>query len=178
MAWWFYLALAVVGVVWIGWRDGAPRLGLFVDPGGWWIDLGLGVATGLGLVGLWEVTRRWLPRARELEGLIAKALGGLTTSEAAALALLSGFSEELFFRGAVQGAFDYLPWLWTAGLFAILHTGSGRAFRLWTLFAFVAGVALGLLIHYRGNLLAPVVAHVTVNWINLVRMVRGKTLGQ
>jgi len=53
-----------------------------------------------------------------------------------ALAVLSGFAEELFFRGAVQGAFGWLP---ATLAFAVLHSGPGKAFRLWILFAAIAG---------------------------------------
>jgi membrane protease YdiL (CAAX protease family) len=90
-------------------------------------------------------------------------------SEVVALALLSGFAEELFFRGAVQGSWGWLP---ATVLFALLHTGPGPAFRLWTLFAAVAGLVLGALMIWRGNLLAPVVAHGLLNGINLGRLVR------
>jgi membrane protease YdiL (CAAX protease family) len=42
--------------------------------------------------------------------------------------------------------------------------------RLWTLFAVVAGSLFGGLMLWRGNLLAPVVAHFLVNAVNLSRL--------
>lgn len=172
LAWILYLVLAVVGAIWVGWRRGSIPLELFIDLDGWWIDLGLGVGAGLLLIGVWEVARYIFPLARELERSIAKILSSVDVSEAVALAILSGFAEELFFRGAVQGAFASHGWFWAAILFAVLHTGSGKAFRLWTVFAFIAGVVLGLLMHWRGNLLAPVVGHMVVNGVNLTRIAR------
>ena len=84
--------------------------------------------------------------------------------EIVALALLSGFAEELFFRGAVQGAWGWLP---ATVLFTLLHTGPGSTYKAWTAFAGVAGLALAGLMLWRGNLLAPILAHVVVNAVNL-----------
>ncbi|MEM8964692.1 MAG: CPBP family intramembrane glutamic endopeptidase, partial [Acidobacteriota bacterium] len=63
-------------------------------------------------------------------------------------------------------------WLWATVIFAVLHTGPGRVFRLWMLYAAIAGLLLAGLMEWRGNLLAPVVAHVLVNAVNLVRLAR------
>jgi len=167
LAWSFYLVLAIAAVVWIGLREGTIPLALFLRLDGWWFDLGLGVASGLLLLGLWHLGLRFLPLAGALEGHLTEVLGPLPRDEALALALLSGFAEELFFRGAMQGSLGFLA---ASVLFALLHTGPGPAFRLWTLFAAVAGLAFGALMLWRGNLLAPVVAHALVNGVNLVRL--------
>ncbi len=164
-AWTFYLVIAVAGALWIGFaRRGPIPLSLFVARRGWWIDLAAGAAAGLVLWAVWRLGRRVFPAARELEERLAGLLGPVTLGEAIGLALLSGFAEELFFRGAVQGSLGWIP---AALLFALLHTGPGRAFRLWTAFALVAGLLLGGLMHWRGNLLGPIVAHALVNGINL-----------
>lgn len=171
IAWGLYMMLAVAGGVWIGLREGRVELTLFLDTATVLPDLALGVAAGLVLLGLWEVGRRTLALARELEESIARVLASVEPQEAFALALLSGFAEELFFRGAVQGAFAQHGWLWAAVIFALVHTGPGRAFRMWALFALVAGLIFGALMVWRGNLLAPVVAHVLVNAVNLRRII-------
>jgi membrane protease YdiL (CAAX protease family) len=111
--------------------------------------------------------RRLLPAARGLEERLGELLGGITAPQAIALAALSGFAEELFFRGAVQGA---VGWLAASLLFALLHSGPGRELRLWTLFALCAGLLFGALMLWRGNLLAPVLAHFVVNAVNLYRL--------
>jgi membrane protease YdiL (CAAX protease family) len=165
----FYLLMALVGVVWIGWREGRIPLATFINPDAWGADLGLGLGGGLLLVGAWELASRLLPAAREVERRLSEVLGPLRGGDAIGLAVLSGFAEEFFFRGAVQGSWG---WLWASVLFAVLHSGPGSEYRLWTLFAAVAGFLLGGMMAWRGNLLAPVVAHVVTNGVNLLRMAR------
>lgn len=168
-AWGLYLVLALGGALWIGLRHGVIPLSLFIDRHGWWIDLGVGLAAGLLLLGAWWGAERTFPLARELEARLGEALGPITPSEAVALALLSGFAEELFFRGAVQGS---LGWAAATILFGLLHSGPGKAFRLWTLFAVGAGALLGGVMVWRGNLLGPVAGHFLVNAVNLRRLAR------
>lgn len=170
-AWGLYLVLALAGVLWVGLRRGAIPLSLFVDRDRWWLDLALGVGSGLLLLSAWWGAERTLPLAKELEARLADALGPITPSEAVGLALLSGFAEELFFRGAVQGT---LGWGAATVLFGLLHSGPGKAFRLWTLFAFVAGALFGGIMVWRGNLLGPVVGHFLVNAVNLRRLASRK----
>lgn len=168
LGWVIYLLMAVAGILWIGLRlDGPIPLDLFLDRDGWWLDLLLGIGSGLLLLGLWRAGGRLSPHARQLEEQLAAVLGPLTAAEAVSLAVLSGFAEELFFRGAVQGQWG---WLAATLLFAVLHTGPGSAFRAWTLFAVVAGGLFGGLMEWRGNLLAPVVGHFLVNGVNLRRL--------
>jgi uncharacterized protein len=167
LAWIFYLALALGGCLWIGLaRRGPIPLSLFLDPAPsrLALDLVLSVAAGLALVGLWRLGRRLLPAARELDAQLGHLLGGVSRVDAVALALLSGFAEELFFRGAMQSALGWFP---ATVLFAAVHTGPGRAFRLWTLFALIAGLLFATLTLWRGNLLPAIVGHVVVNAINL-----------
>jgi uncharacterized protein len=166
-AWGLYLTLALAGALWIGLRRGVIPLALFVDPARWWLDLGLGLGAGGLLLGAWWGAERTFPLAKELEARLGEALGIITPTEAIALALLSGFAEELFFRGALQGT---VGWAAATVLFGLLHSGPGKAFRLWTLFAVAAGALLGGLMVWRGNLLGPVVGHMLVNGVNLRRL--------
>jgi membrane protease YdiL (CAAX protease family) len=170
----FYLALAVVGVVWIGWRRGSIGLDLFLSPDAAALDLGIGLAAGLALAAAWDLTRRLVAEASRVEERLADILGPLERSEAVALALLSAIAEEFFFRGAVQGSWGYLP---AAALFTLLHLGPGREYRLWTLFAGVAGLALGGLVAWRGSLASAIVAHALVNAVGLVRLSGGRQRG-
>jgi uncharacterized protein len=166
-AWGLYLFLALAAVIWIGVQRGVIPLSLFVDTKRWWLDLGVGVGLGLFLLAVWWGAERFLPLARELGDRLGSLLGPVTASEAFGLALLSGFAEELFFRGAVQGT---LGWAAATILFGLLHSGPGRAFRLWTAFALLAGLVLGGVMAWRGNLLGPVVGHFLVNAVNLRRL--------
>jgi uncharacterized protein len=173
LAWSLYLAMAVAGALWIGISRGVIPLALFFDVHLWWLDLLLGIGAALLLLGFWKGAERRVPMARELDRQLMAALGPLEPAEVVGLAVLSGFAEELFFRGAVQGAFGWLP---ATLAFAILHSGPGRAFRLWTVFAGVAGLLFAGLMVWRGNLLAPIVGHFLVNAINLRRLSRHASL--
>jgi membrane protease YdiL (CAAX protease family) len=169
LAWSFYLLLAATAVVWLGMRRGTLDVGLFFDPARWWIDLFLGAAAGLALVGLWWLVARRFTAARRFEDLVRELLGDLDAGQAVGLALLSGFAEELFFRGAVQDTWGF--WIASA-LFAALHTGRDRGLWVWTAFALVAGLLFGGMVLLAGNLLPAIVAHVVVNAINLRRLAR------
>lgn len=166
-AWGFYLVIALAGALWIGLRQGVIPSSLFFDPREWWVDLGLGAGAGAGLLAFWWGAERAFPLARELGDRLAALLGPVSTAEAIALALLSGFAEELFFRGAVQGAWG---WIVATLLFALLHSGPSPAFRFWTLFAVIAGAIFGGLMVWRGNLLGPMAGHFLVNAVNLSRL--------
>ena len=168
-AWGFYLAVALAGCLWVGLTRRLIPLSLFIDRTAWWRDALLGLGVGLALLGLWWGAERLSREARQLGERLGSLLGPLSGAEATALALLSGFAEELFFRGAVQGS---LGWVIAAGLFGLLHSGPGRTYRMWTLFALLAGIVFGLLMQWRGNLLAPILAHTLVNAVNLRRLAR------
>ena len=181
LAWGLYMAMALGGILWVGTRQGVIPVRLFFDPRRWWLDLALGIGAGGLLLGIWKLAEVAFPLARQLEGQLADLLGPLTPSEVIALALLSGVAEELFFRGAVQGAVGWIP---ASLLFALLHTGPGPAFRLWAVFAALAGLLLGALMMWRGNLLGPILAHSLINGVNLwrladsARLARGQTEGE
>jgi len=83
---------------------------------------------------------------------------------------LSGLDDRVVeFRGALQ------PWLGYVAaslLFGLAHFVPRRELWPWTGFAVLAGFGLGWLFEATGNLVAPVVAHIGVNGINLRRLTR------
>lgn len=168
----FYLFLAIAGLIWIGLQNGAISAALFIDATTWWRDLVAGFGVGGALLSMWAASRRFVAAARQLEAQIAELLGPIDRFEAVALAVLSGVAEEIFFRGAVQRAWG---WLVAAALFAVLHTGPGRALKMWTLFAALAGLALGAVTLWTGNLTAAITAHFAVNAVGLARVGRQAT---
>lgn len=109
----------------------------------------------------------------------------LDAQRALVLAFYSSVGEEALFRGFVQ------PWLiQQAGalvepgslaavvlgvvgaslVFGLLHFPVVKELVPWTVFAVVAGFAFGALAAWSGSLLAPVVAHLLINWLNLKRL--------
>lgn len=124
----------------------------------------LGVAVGIVVVLLSRLAVRHTAWGQFLHRDFRHLLGPLASREIFILALASAVGEELLFRGALQ------PWmgLWPqAVLFALLHIGPGRRFAPWTASAFVLGVGFGYMFEWTGDLGGPIVAHFTINYLNL-----------
>jgi membrane protease YdiL (CAAX protease family) len=165
-----YGAMALVGLL-ISSGRGDPDLYRWGSPSAWQLLAGpiLGIAAGLGVVGLTRLATRHFQWARDLHGNFRDLLGPLTGHEIVILALASSIGEEILFRGAL------LPWLglWEqAVIFALLHVGPGRKFLPWTLSAFALGLAFGALAEWTENLGAPIAAHFAINYLNLRHIVR------
>ena len=127
------------------------------------LSLGLGIARGsqkLSIKYLW---------ARRLERALAEAMGPLTFAEVLLLASLSALGEEALFRGAMQPAVGIIA---TSLAFGLLHVGPGREFLPWTAMAIAAGFLFGALALWTGDLVAPVLAHASINFVNLRRLSR------
>ena len=115
-----------------------------------------------------------------------EVLGGeLTQGRCFTIAFYSSVGEEAFFRGFVQ------PWLIervggsqdpatlgpivagvvaTSLIFGLIHFPVVPELRPWTVFAILMGLALGALAAWSGSLLAPALAHLVINWLNLRRL--------
>ena len=127
------------------------------------LDLGLGLSTGLLLVGLTRVSMRHAGM-RALSESFGQMLKELRLRDAVVCAIASGIGEEALFRGVIQPEVGVL---WASLIFAVIHTGPERKYLWWTLFALGAGYLFGLLASQTGNLIAPMVAHFVVNALNL-----------
>ena len=55
-------------------------------------------------------------------------------------------------------------------MFGLLHFPVVKELVPWTLFAVIAGFAFGALAAWSGSLLAPVLSHLLINWLNLKRL--------
>ena len=126
------------------------------------VGAGLVLATTLPLV-----TAPWARRVLLLRGLkrawdaLESGLGpGLRIREVLVLAVCSGISEEIFFRGVLQHELGIVP---SAVLFGLLHP-LGLTYVLW---ATAAGAGFGALYLATGSLVAPALAHGTYNLIAL-----------
>jgi hypothetical protein len=111
----------------------------------------------------WLVARtRW---ARTLRDSLRSALIGASRSRLFVLASLSAVAEELFFRAAL------MPWLGVAIsslVFGLLHVSSKETYLGWMVWASVMGLVFAYLFVGSGSLLAPMLAHATINYENMV----------
>jgi len=167
----FYGALLAVSLAWAAWADrsllyasqAAAERG--VAP---LLDGAVGLAAAAATIAL---SRRITERTRwgdEMGRALARLLGKPSARECVALGLASGVAEEAFFRGALQPA---LGWLLASLIFGLVHFAPRRELLPWTGFALGAGMLLGALFEWTGNLVAPIVAHVVINAVNLRRLV-------
>ena len=132
-------------------------------PTGTHLLAGLGV--GLALVVLSRLAARsWPPMTHLVDGL-ADVIGPIGILPALALALVSGVAEEILFRGAL---WPVLGFLGSSILFGVVHVWPSRSFWVYPLFATVAGLLFGLLRQGTESLWPSIIAHVTVNALNLI----------
>jgi hypothetical protein len=128
------------------------------------IGAGAGLALGFGVAFLTRISVYRLAWAQALHLEFRGLLGPLTDLEIFAYAGLAAVGEEVFFRGAMQPAVGIVP---TALVFGLAHVAWGRKSIPWPLQAVVMGFAFGGLHFATGNLVAPTVAHFTINYQNL-----------
>lgn len=127
-------------------------------------DFGFGLAAAALVIALSDQLTRRTRSGEELAIALAGVLGRRSPLECVALALTSGIAEEAFFRGALQPQVGLVA---ASILFGVVHFVPRREFLPWTAFAVAAGFLLGWLFDATGNLVAPIVAHATINAVNL-----------
>lgn len=167
----FYILMASVALValWASDTFGVIVPGV-TNLGDWGIGLGCGLGAGLAMVVFSRALTALAEWAKVLAGEFRNHLGDMSHRQVVIGALLSGVGEELLFRGVLQPALGL--WLATA-VFGVLHVGPNRRFLPWTAMAFGAGFVFGLLFEWTGFLLAPMLAHVVVNYLNLRFLTQG-----
>jgi membrane protease YdiL (CAAX protease family) len=162
----FYGAFVAAAFLWSA-LAGRPRLvyqpGL-ASPSRALLGAGIAFAGGMVSVGLSRLLLERTRWARELFDWFAALLGPLSRRDVLLFALLSSVGEELLFRGAIQPSLGLYP---TTLIFALLHFPPRRELWPWSLFAGVLGLGLGALSRWSGDLGGAVIAHFTVNALNL-----------
>ncbi len=162
----FYAIPAAVAWAWLRFAHPGRSAELWGPPGAA-RDAAIGAAAGLALAGASILAMRSFRWARGLDAEFGRMLGGPGRGGAAWLALLSGFSEEYFFRGALQEELG----LWAAAaVFGAAHWPLNRRFLPWPFAAAVIGAGLGGLREWTGALVAPAAAHAVVNLVHLWRI--------
>ena len=167
----FYAAFLVVAIVWrIGLQGESLLLASAGDQVRWLRDPLLGLGAGALVIAASDAVTANTRMGAALARALAAALGPLRTRDCLLLALLSGVAEEALFRGALQ---PRVGLVWASLLFSLAHLVPRRELLPWSVFSLAAGFLLGGLYAATGNLVAPVVAHFTINAVNLRKLSRG-----
>jgi uncharacterized protein len=170
------LALVAIG---LGWLVGQPPLEEIQANGS---GLGLGMLATLPMaVMLWTLVKFPIGPlgnlVRVLDRLVAPMFDGCSLAALAAIALVAGLGEEMFFRGVIQSALtEWLPgpqpeWLAlvaASALFGAVHWITPT----YAVLAALIGAYLGWLWIASGNLAVPIVAHGAYDFLALVYVVR------
>jgi membrane protease YdiL (CAAX protease family) len=160
-----YGALGLAAIGW-GWWRGDRNIYLYGERNLAWLAASpfVGLAFGLAMVFLSRLAVHSMEWARVLHREFHAVVHELSSKEIFLLAAASSVGEELFFRGAMLPAIGLLP---SSLLFALMHVRAQRRFLPWTAMSFIMGLAMGLMYTKIGDLGAPIVAHFTINLLNL-----------
>jgi uncharacterized protein len=166
-------ALLLVGIVWIGLAQLNLHYQFFLTPK----LFAVGVVGGLALASsgfvifflgkLAHDKIKWITNLRQIvDKELAPLFTGLRFIDIFLIALSSGFCEEAFFRGILQTETD----LFTASVvFGLVHLPNLKYFP-YGLWAFAAGLFLGLLFQATGSIYVPMLAHGISNFISICYM--------
>jgi membrane protease YdiL (CAAX protease family) len=129
-----------------------------------WLGLGL----GLGITAASSlVYYTWSAYRQSADYYLELVLKPLVWPDLIWLGLLPGLSEELLFRGVMLPAFglNVEGVLLSSLCFGVLHLSSLKQWP-YVVWATVIGLVLGASAIETGNLLVPIVAHISTNWIS------------
>lgn len=160
-----YFGLAAAGLAWSTLR-GHPNVWRIEGRADPQVMIGIlaGLIMGLGIVFASRLSITRFEWARALHRDLRHLLGPLPDSEIVVLSLASSIGEEIFFRGALMPVVGLVA---SSAVFALLHIGPKLRYLPWTLSSFGAGLMFGQLFLWSGDLTGAVVAHFTVNFLNL-----------
>ena len=130
--------------------------------------LGLGILIGLGLTGLSSIVyATWATYRQSADFYLAMVLKPLAMPDLVWLGLLPGLSEELLFRGVMLPALglDPIGILLSSLCFGVLHMTNLQQWP-YALWATIVGMILAFTMVETGNLLIPIVAHITTNFVS------------
>lgn len=164
-------ALLLIATIWC-WLGNIPLAPVLVPHGR---DFAIGAAVGIALVmasvflyGMSHLLEKVLKRkhagpilsmkqiaVEELAPLFAE----LNALDIFLIAIVSGFCEEVFFRGALQ--LDFNLWI-AAGIFGMFHMPTFR-YLTYGVWAMAAGLVFGLVMESTHSLWAPITGHALNN---------------
>ncbi len=159
----FYGFIGLAGSIWIHFTGKVKLLELLTPHDN--IVILLGIGCGIIILLLNRVAIGILPSARDLEEEFGFILGKQPRGECLIIALVSSISEEIFFRGAMMQNIG-LPL--TTVIFALVHWPISAKMIIWPLYAFFVGLVFGFQFQWTNCLLAPILTHFLINFLNLM----------
>jgi uncharacterized protein len=132
------------------------------------VDFGIGIALGFGLTGLSTIVYAvWADYRSSADLYLSMVLKPLELPDLIWLGILPGLSEELLFRGVMLPAvgLDPIGIILSSICFGVLHMSDLQQWR-YAVWATLVGMILALTMVETGNLLIPIVAHITTNFIS------------
>jgi uncharacterized protein len=132
------------------------------------MNLGFGIALGLGLTGLSAIVYAvWGIYRQSADFYLSMVLKPLSIPDMVWLGVLPGLSEELLFRGVMLPAIglDPIGILLSSLCFGVLHMTNAQQWP-YAVWATAIGMLLGFTMVETGNLFVPIVAHITTNFIS------------
>lgn len=133
------------------------------------VRVGVGALVGIAVHYAGTALDRYFAWSRALSDALARLVGPVDARKAAIMAGASGLSEELLFRGALM---PFMGLVLSSVVFGLLHVGPDRRYLPWTLMAVVMGLLFGGLMKLTGDVVAPIVAHTTINYFGLLQLGR------
>lgn len=164
------MAMAVTATILFG----VAKLWLYLTeaqlrPLSWTItDLGFGVLLGLGLTGLSAIVyEAWVDYRSSANLYLSLVLKPLALPDLIWLGILPGLSEELLFRGVMLPAIglDPIGIVLSSLCFGVLHMTNIHQWH-YAVWATAIGILLAFTMVETGNLLIPIVAHITTNLVS------------
>jgi uncharacterized protein len=132
------------------------------------VDLGIGIALGLGLTGLSSIIyAAWANYRESADFYLAMVLKPLAMPDVIWLGLLPGLSEELLFRGVMlpELGLDLIGIVLSSLCFGILHMSNVQQWP-YAAWATLVGMLLAITMVETGNLFIPIIAHITTNFVS------------
>ena len=132
-----------------------------------WKKVAFGAGLGLAVFIVDQVLERFVAKFKAMSQAFIELLGKMTTSQALILAFTSSVGEEIFFRGFLQ---SWLGLTAASILFGLMHIAPDRRLWFWPVMAIAMGFGFGWLFEYTGDVLAPIIAHFTINYFGLMAL--------
>ena len=124
----------------------------------------LGFTVGLLGVGATFALVKRTNWAKMLHDELRPSVTGMPLFGIVGVAIFSSLGEEILFRSVLQTSTN----VWIQALvFGLAHQLPGRSRWAWVLWAMIMGLIFGFLFEVTGSLLGPIVAHATINGMNL-----------